>query len=364
MRIKRIFIVLLICTIIVSLSSTAFAAEFTDVPENHPYKLAIDFCQSKGIVKGITETTFDPDAKLTRAQLATIWARSLNIRDDNHTFTDITGLKRYYDNSVIVLRSLGILLGVSDTRFSPNSFFTREQLAVLTMRTYNLGVADEDAYTQYADQASISQWARDGVSACINAGVFDGLYNKESFMPQEPVTRAEICKLIYNISMPFYNVTIGTLEGGTIIASPTEARPGTVISLTITPDTGKQLKAGTLKFNDTEITGTTFIMPAEDVIITAEFEDKPVLESIAVTTPPTKTAYTVGESLDLSGLVITATYSDESSRVITEYTTTPEAGSTLDEAGTVSVTVSYTEDEITQNASFDVEVSEVEEPES
>jgi outer membrane receptor for ferric coprogen and ferric-rhodotorulic acid len=72
----------------------------------------------------------------------------------------------------------------------------------------------------------------------------------------------------------------------------------------------------------------------------------------------------VGESLDLSGLVITATYSDESSRVITEYTTTPEAGSTLDEAGTVSVTVSYTEDEITQNASFDVEVSEVEEPES
>ncbi len=358
MRIKKALAVLITLVMITSLIFVSNAASFTDVPENHPYKAAIDFCQAKGIVQGITTTTFLPDAKLTRAQLATIWCRSLNIKDTNHSFTDITGLKKYYDSSVIVLHSLGTLLGTSDTKFSPDSFFTREQLTLLTMRTYNLGVADKDAYKQYADNASIAKWAQDGISACINAGVLEGLYDEENFKPKEPVTRSEICKLIYNISVPYYNITIGTLEGGTITASHTKARPDTVITLTVTPDEGKQLKNDTLKYNDTDITGTTFVMPAEDVTITAEFEDKPVLESIAVTTPPAKTSYTVGEVLDLTGLVVTATYSDGSSGVVTEYSTLPASGSTLDTAGTLTITVSYTEGDVTKTTTFDVLVNE------
>jgi len=362
MKLKKAFAILITAVIIMAATSVVSAAEFTDVPENHPYKAAIDFCQAKGIVQGVSSTLFKPDAKLTRAQLATIWCRSLNINDVNHSFTDITGLKKYYDTSVIVLRSLGSLLGTSDTKFSPDSYFTREQLALLTMRTYQLGVADKNAYQQYADHASISEWARDGISSCINAGVFDGLYDKENFLPKEPVTRAEICKLIYNISMPYYTVTIGELEGGQITASPTKARPGTTIALTITPDEGKQLKAGTLKYDDTVITGTTFIMPAKDVVITAEFEDKPeeepVLESITITEPPAKTTYTVGETLDLTGLVVTAKYSDGSEKAVTGYVTTPAGGTALDTAGTVSVTVSYTEGDITKTASFDIQVNE------
>lgn len=369
MKLKKSFYILINIIVImsvVSAISASFAAEFTDVPENHPYKAAIDFCQSKGIIQGVSANTFRPDAKLTRAQLAAIWCRSLNINDENHSFTDITGLKKYYDTPVIVLRSLGTLLGTSETKFSPNSYFTREQLALLTMRTYQLGVADKNAYQQYADHASISEWARDGISSCINADVFDGLYDKENFLPKEPVTRAEICKLIYNISMPYYNVTIGALEGGKITASPTKARPGTTIALTITPDEGKQLKAGTLKYDDTVISGTTFIMPAKDVTITAEFEDKPeeeaVLESITVTEPPAKTTYTIGETLDLTGLVITANYSDGSEKTVTEYITTPAGGSPLDSAGTISVTVSYTEGDITKTTSFDVQVNEADTP--
>lgn len=362
MKLKKAFAILITVVIIMAATSVVFAAEFTDVPENHPYKAAIDFCQAKGIVQGISATLFKPDEKLTRAQLATIWCRSLNINDTNHSFTDIAGLKKYYDTSVIVLRSLGSLLGTSETKFSPNSSFTREQLALLTMRTYQLGVSDKNAYQQYTDHASISEWARDGISSCINAKVFEGLYDKENFLPKESVTRAEICKLIFNISMPYYNITIGELEGGKITASPTKARPGTAIALTITPDEGKQLKTGTLKYNGTEITGTTFIMPAEDVTITAEFEDKPeeepVLESIAITDPPAKTTYTVGETLDLTGLEVTAKYSDGSEKAVTEYVTTPAGGSPLDTAGTISVTVSYTEGDITKTASFDVQVNE------
>ncbi len=358
MKTKRVFAVILAATMALMLETAASAADFTDVPESHPYKAAIDFCQTEGFVKGTSAAIFGPDAKLTRAQLAVIWCRTLNIKDDNHSFSDITRLKNYFDSSAIVLRNLGILNGTSTTRFSPEGFVTREQLALLTMRTYQLGVADEDAYKQYADFASISDWARDGISACINADVLEGLYDGQNFKPQEPVTRAEICKLIYNLSLPAYDVTIGTLTGGTITASPMRARPGTRITLTITPDAGKQLKAGTLKYNDVVISGTTFTMPAEDVTVTAEFEDKPVtLESISITSEPAKTTYTVGQALDLSGLVVTAAYSDDTSHAVTEYTTTPEEGSTLDTAGAVTVTVSYTEGGVTKTATFDVQVN-------
>ncbi|WP_312832016.1 S-layer homology domain-containing protein [Sedimentibacter saalensis] len=73
-------------------------------------------------------------------------------------------------------------------------------------------------------------------------------------------------------------VIIGTLLGGTITANLSEAISGTTINLTITPDSGKRLKAGTLKYNDGTdhaVTGTSFIMPGIDVTVTAEFESIP-----------------------------------------------------------------------------------------
>ncbi|NCC69751.1 MAG: S-layer homology domain-containing protein [Clostridia bacterium] len=270
MKTKKIFAVILVVAIVLSVSPVTAAAAFSDVPENHPYKAAIDFCQAKHFVVGTGADTFLPDASLTRAQLAVIWCRLLSIRDNNHSFTDVTRLNRYYDSAVILMRGLGILNGTSTTRFSPDDYVTREQLALLTMRSYQLGVENPEDYQQYADHASISDWARDGVSSCINANVLEGLYDGQNFSPKQAVTRAEICKLIYNISTPAYTVTIGTLTGGTITASPMQARPGTLITLTITPDTGMQLKAGTLKYNDVDITGSTFTMPAEDVTVTAE----------------------------------------------------------------------------------------------
>jgi hypothetical protein len=358
MKPPKIWIFLLTAAMMLSLTAAAvFAEGFSDVPANHPYKAAIDKCQSLGFVKGTGADTFEPDAKLTRAQFAVLWCRTLHIKEQNPTFTDLTKLNYYYDNPAIVLYSLGVMNGLSATEFSPHSYVSREQLALLTMRTYMLAAEDPEAYKQYTDFASISEWARDGVSACIEEGLFAGLYDKQAFMPGEPVTRGEVCQLIYNLMEPLYEVTIGPLTGGTITASPTAAHAGTLISLTVTPDAGKRLKAGTLKYDDTAIEGTTFLMPEKDVTVTAEFEDKPVLESISITEEPAKTAYTVGEILDLSGLEVTAHYSDGTDAPVAEYTTEPAEGSTLDTEGTVTVTVSYTEEGVTKTADFSVTVN-------
>lgn len=82
-----------------------------------------------------------------------------------------------------------------------------------------------------------------------------------------------------------------------------------------------------------------------------------VLSSIAITTQPTKRNYTKGETLNLSGMVVEATFNSGNSAVVTSYTTSPANGSTLSATGTITVTVSYSENGVTKTASTTVTVS-------
>lgn len=82
--------------------------------------------------------------------------------------------------------------------------------------------------------------------------------------------------------------------------------------------------------------------------------DSPSLSSIAVTTAPTKTTYSVGEEFDPTGMVITATYSDSTTKAITNYTYSPNGAlAATDEA----ITISYTEDGVTKTTTQAITVS-------
>ena len=96
---------------------------------------------------------------------------------------------------------------------------------------------------------------------------------------------------------PNYTVGIGTLSGGSITASPTTATADTTIELTVTPDTGRQLQAGSLKYNDGTdhvITGTSFTMPAANVTVTALFEQIPASTPVYTVSPVADPAYALG----------------------------------------------------------------------
>ena len=78
------------------------------------------------------------------------------------------------------------------------------------------------------------------------------------------------------------------------------------------------------------------------------------LDSIAITTPPTKTTYTAGESFDKAGMVVTATYDDSTTAPVTSYTVSPSGAlATTD----TSVTVSYTEGGVTKTAAQAITVN-------
>ena len=89
-----------------------------------------------------------------------------------------------------------------------------------------------------------------------------------------------------------------------------------------------------------------------------EKEEVPVtLESIAVTTAPNKTEYQEGEAFDKTGMVVTATYSDSSSKTITNYEVLD--GASL-QYGQKYVTISYTENGVTRIVTQAITVTQAE----
>ena len=80
---------------------------------------------------------------------------------------------------------------------------------------------------------------------------------------------------------------------------------------------------------------------------------KNLLKKIQIITPPTETAYEIGDTIDLTGMVVHAFYSDGTSREISNYTYSPHVVSS---ASDTEVTITYTEDGITKTAIQDITV--------
>jgi peptidoglycan/xylan/chitin deacetylase (PgdA/CDA1 family)/spore germination protein YaaH len=83
----------------------------------------------------------------------------------------------------------------------------------------------------------------------------------------------------------------------------------------------------------------------------------PTLDRIEITHMPAKTEYTIGNPLDLAGLVVTAKYNTGADSQVLGYTTNPANGSLLSNTGNQVVVISYVEAGVTKSVNFTVKVN-------
>ena len=114
---------------------------FEDVLPGSWYAQAVSWAYDKGIVTGVTATSFQPGAPVTREQLCAILCRYAALTGKNtaasaslDAFTDRAQVSAYAEASVRWALQTGLLTGVGDSRLAPRSGATRAQLAVLLQR--------------------------------------------------------------------------------------------------------------------------------------------------------------------------------------------------------------------------------------
>ncbi|MCQ2591287.1 MAG: InlB B-repeat-containing protein [Treponema sp.] len=114
-------------------------------------------------------------------------------------------------------------------------------------------------------------------------------------------------------------------------------------SKTVTDYTTNPAKASMLTGTGTKTVTVTYEGKTASFTITVEekLPDAPSLKSIHIAVKPRKTAYLVGEELDLDGLAVMANYSDGSQKIVTGWTVTPGNGTVLSTSGTIQLTVTY-----------------------
>ncbi len=174
---------------------------FEDVtPQTTGYE-AISKLYSKKIVNGISTNLFGPEKAVTRAEVAAMAVRLLDLQEESYNgeFTDVSK-NSWYANEVSTAYKAGIILG--DGKYiKPEKAVTREEMAVFAMRIYRILTDEKAEATEeiaISDKNSISSWARQDVNAAISLGLMD-VFTDGSFGPKAKVARAEATQIIYKI---------------------------------------------------------------------------------------------------------------------------------------------------------------------
>ncbi len=154
-----------------------------------------------------------PDAQLTRAQFLALLAKTLDNVDVSKSkatgFTDVPSNEWYY-SYVNWGYENGIVSGMSDTTFEPNANITREQMCVMLCNfatSQNLVLPQNTTSKSFTDQAAISSWASNYVNTIVGAGIING-QPEGNFQPQGLATRAQAAKVVY----VFLNVRDGVYK--------------------------------------------------------------------------------------------------------------------------------------------------------
>lgn len=176
--------------------------EFTDVPKDAWYHDYVYDLVYRGVVNGMTATTYEPEGKLTRAQFVKLLACSLadaetlKTYEGKHPFKDSEG--HWAETYIAWAKDKGIVEGVSATEFDPEAPITREQMATIFGRyALKQGIElpkSDNAAGSFPDADKISEYAREFVELMRIAGILNG-YEDGTFRPQGNATRAEAAKL-------------------------------------------------------------------------------------------------------------------------------------------------------------------------
>lgn len=179
------------------------APHYEDVPEDAWYYEAVQYTSEHGLFQGITETKFGPHITMTRGMLVTVLYRLEGepaVDGETQPFTDVDA-SQYYGDAITWAANSGVVNGVTNTRFAPEAAVTREQMVTILYRYAGLKGANVTAKADlesFPDHDQVKPYARDAFSWAVGAGIIQGDSNGgvTTLSPCNSATRAQVAAVL------------------------------------------------------------------------------------------------------------------------------------------------------------------------
>ena len=174
--------------------------EFKDVDEKDWHYEYVTKAAAAGLVNGMGNKKFEPDTNMTRAMLVTILYRAEGepeVDEDDNPFKDVKD-GEWYTDAVIWAAENDIVKGMTNTTFEPNTNITREQIAVILFRyaqTKDEEVEGDKDEIDFADANEISSYAREAIAWAVEEEIIEGRGNNK-VAPKANATRAEVATVL------------------------------------------------------------------------------------------------------------------------------------------------------------------------
>lgn len=174
--------------------------KFTDVPAD--LATAVEFLATRGIMVGTSETTFSPNSSMTRAMVvATLYRISAdkNFTKVEKPFTDVKSSDWFYE-AVLWAKENGIVAGYEEGDFRPNKNVSRQEFAVIIMKflkDHGINMPMVEEF-KYSDEKDIPTWSKEAVELMKKVGLIEGQDDK-NYKPYSEYTRGELAETLYKL---------------------------------------------------------------------------------------------------------------------------------------------------------------------
>ena len=174
---------------------------YHDVDTGRWYHEGVDYAIAHGLMNGVGNGMFEPESSMTRAMLVTVlWRYAGSPAEGTNTFVDVKP-NQWYTQAVAWAAEHGVVNGVGHGMFEPDGNVTREQMAAILYRYANGVGIDTSArgnLAAFPDRNQVSSYAVDALSWCNAMGIIGG--TKEGGVdyldPQGFATRAQVATIL------------------------------------------------------------------------------------------------------------------------------------------------------------------------
>ncbi|MGO4107828.1 glycosyl hydrolase 53 family protein [Paenibacillus sp. YAF4_2] len=177
---------------------------YKDVPDSHWAAASIASLSAKQLVNGSSDTNFEPERQITRAEFTAILVRALKLTssaDHSLHFSDVPA-SAWYAEAVSAAHEAGLIQGRNSEQFAPNAPITRQEMAVILAKAYV--IAHDGTGTAvgtelpFSDKTFIATWALPSVQWAYEQGLLKGR-SGDRFAPAASMTRAEAAEVVYRL---------------------------------------------------------------------------------------------------------------------------------------------------------------------